>query len=129
MSALDDSIAHFGEAIDDRAIIGSTLKQNNHERRLRYERELAAARARHERRMAIRRANAARLQPYIDAGPKYHFGDDGGEFNNERARESYAQGFSVGVAATTSGPGAAAMSPADERNRGANNRRAVAAPV
>ena len=34
MSALDDSIAHFGEANDDRPIIASTLKQNNHERRI-----------------------------------------------------------------------------------------------
>jgi hypothetical protein len=65
MSALDDSIAHIGEAIDDRAIIASTLNQKNHERRMQREQAAAAW----QRRMARRQANQERLQAQIAAGP------------------------------------------------------------
>ena len=41
-----------------------------------------------------------RLQALIAEGPKFHFGDTD-ELNNEIARGQYAQGFFVGVSATT----------------------------
>ncbi|MGH8647071.1 MAG: hypothetical protein ACREX4_22485, partial [Gammaproteobacteria bacterium] len=97
MSALDDSIAHFGEAIDDRAIIASSLKQKNHERRMQREQAAAAARARYAARMARLQANEARLQAQIKAGPKFHFGIDTDELHNDVIKDMYAQGIYVRV--------------------------------
>ena len=93
IAAVNDSIDHLGE--NDRAIIAATLRQQYYER---VQRVQAAARASHE---AMLRA-AKRLQAKIDRGPD--FGDyprTQDELNNEIAQDQYAQGFSVGVLATT----------------------------
>jgi hypothetical protein len=96
LTAEQDRIAHFGEAIDDRAIIDATRRQQHHERVQRAH-AAAAARARYAARMARLQANEARLQAQIKAGPKFHFGIDTDELHNDVIKDIYAQGIYVRV--------------------------------
>ncbi len=65
---LEDKIAHFGEGINDRAIIASARRQMNEER-VRREQAAALTRARAAARAAKLRANEARFQAAVAAGP------------------------------------------------------------
>src|SRR5262249_18635237 len=73
------------------------LRQKNHQRVQRVQ-AAAAARARRE---AILDANTARLKAKM-AKPDLQYARKIVELNDEGSREQYAQGFSVGVAATKS---------------------------
>ena len=66
MAQLLDRIDHFGEGIDDRAIVASVLKQKNAER-LHRAQAAAAARARAALRTARLRANSARIEAQMAA--------------------------------------------------------------
>src|SRR3546814_9548479 len=61
-------IDHFGEGIDDRAIIDAVKRQRNAER-VQREQSVALARARAAARAAKLRANSARIEAQIAKGP------------------------------------------------------------
>jgi YD repeat-containing protein len=100
--AMQDLIDHYGEGLDDRAIIGSALRQRNAER-LQREQATAAARAYAALKAARRRAESARLEALrgIPDPNLLQYARDMDEVNNLIVRDMYADASLVRVSTSS----------------------------